>query len=84
MKNNLVSVGLVPTGTDVCITKKSICHLNREVKWTVKTALLSAVEAMMSCDFMISNVRHLDRTEREKIALPGHSLQLLCGQNALF
>lgn len=57
-----MSVGLVPTGTDVCITK-SICCLNREVKWTVKTALLSALEAMMSCDFMISNVRHLDRAE---------------------
>lgn len=57
------SVGLVPTGTDVCITKKSICHLNREVKWAVKTALLSALEAVMACDCRISKVRHLDRTE---------------------
>lgn len=80
----MVSVGLVPTGTDVCITKKSICRLNREVKWTVKTVLLSALEAVMSCDFRISDVRHLDSIEREKIALPGHSLQVLSGQTALF
>lgn len=32
----------------------------------MKTALLSVLEAMMSCDFSVSDIRHLDRTGREK------------------
>lgn len=55
-------------------SQKLICHLNREVKWTVNAAFPSALEAMMSCDFIVLNVRHLDRTEWEKTALPGHGV----------
>lgn len=37
----------------------------------MKAVLLSALQVTMSCGFRISNVRHLDRTDRGKIALPG-------------
>lgn len=50
----------------------------------MKAALLSALEATMSCDFMISNVRHLDRTEREKCISRPWSAATLCPKYFFF
>lgn len=52
-------------------SQKLTCHLNREVKWTVKTALSSALEAMMSCDFIVSNVRHLEGQSGRRLRCQG-------------